>query len=346
MTSHRVEARRGRTLINAMSRPLFAFLATNFLAALILAQSQSVAGNQHNVCGLWGVIVPPGRFNTEGMRIELIGETETRRQSTRVVETAFAFQPALPGIYHLRVIDRSGKVIVWKTELLKGIDDYLILYVPYAAAEPSLKNIVSRAELNHKIPRQAWSLFRAALKAEEAGELKKSIEAFKKALTIDPWFVEAEIDLAVQFSQNGQPEEAVVHAQRAFDLRSGDPDAAHTLAMLFLRAKQYVQMERLARLMLANQRAVPEMHGLLALSLVGQLRNFDEAFAHLELAVENFPIARLLVADALIEADLPELAIAQVTNYLKSSTNACERGALESWVASVSQSRATIAAIP
>ena len=244
------------------------------------------------------------------------------------------------------MIDPSGQVVLWKTEPLKGSDNYVIMFLPYAISEPSLKNIVSKAELNHKVPRQAQNAFRTALEAEETGDLPKSIEAFKKALAIDPRFVEAEINLALQYNRSGQLEQAIAHAQSAFDTRNGDPDAAHTLAMLLLDARQYAGMERVARSMLAKQQAVSEMHGLLAVSLIGQRRNFDEAFAHLELAAQNFPIARWLVANALIEAGLPKLAAIQINSYLRSSTNECERESLESWIAALSQSQPTMAAVP
>jgi tetratricopeptide (TPR) repeat protein len=178
------------------------------------------------------------------------------------------------------------------------------------------------------------------------GNLPESIEAFKKAITIDPRFVEAEINLAMQYSKSRQAEPAIAHAQRAFEMRSGDPDAARTLAMILLDAKQYVQIERVARLMLIKQQAVSEMHGMLAISLIGQRRNLDEAFSHLELAAKDFPIARWLVANALIEAGLPKLASVQINTYLNSSTNECERESLQSWVDSIDQSRSTIAAVP
>lgn len=329
-----------------MRRVLVAFLVTHFCAALMLAQSQSAPGNRRNRCELWGVIVSSSRFSVEGMKVELVRESDARPQTTRVVQGAFDFPSVLPGIYHFRLIDRNGKVVLWKTESLKGIGNYAIMFLPYSISEPSLKNIVSRAELSHTIPRQARNAFRTALEAEEAGDLPKSIEAFKKALTIDPRFVEAEINLALQYSRGGQLEQAIAHAQRAFDTRSGDPDAAHTLGMLLLKARQYAQMEKVARFMLAKQQAVSEMHGLLAVSLIGQRRNLDEAFVHVELAAENFPIARWLVANALVEAGLPKLAAVQVNNYLKSSANECERESLESWIAALSQSQSTMAAIP
>ena len=322
-----------------MGRITFALLVMNFFAVPILAQSHSKPENRHNLCELWGVIVASNRSSGEGMKIELAREGEARTQSTRVIQGAFDFQSIHPGIYHFRVIDRSGKVVVWKTQSLKGIDDHVVIYLPYAQSEPSLKNVVSREELNHKIPRRAQNAFRTALKAEELGNLPENIEAYKKALTIDPQFVEAEINLATQYSRTQQPEQAITHAQRAFEIRRGDPDAARTLAMILLDAKQYAQTEKVARLMLIKQQAVSEMHGMLAISLIGQRRNLDEAFAHLELAAKNFPIARWLTANALIEAGLPELAAVQINNYLKSSANQCERESMESWVASLGRDR-------
>jgi len=329
-----------------MRRVLSAFLVTNFFAALILAQSPFKGENRHNLCELWGVIVSSTPSSGEGMKVELVREGEARPQSTRVIQGAFDFQSIRPGNYHFRVIDHSGKVVLWKTQSLRGIDDHVVMYIPYAISEPSSKNTVSRVELNHKIPRQAMKAFRAALIAEELGNLPESIEAFNKALAIDPRFVEAELNLSMQYSRSRQPEPAITHAQRAFEMRSGDPDAARTLSMILLDAKQYVQIEKVARLMLINQQAVGEMHGMLAISLIGQSGNLDEAFSHLELAANNFPIARWLVANALVEAGLPELAAVQINSYLQSSANECERKSMENWIARIDQSRSTIAAIP
>ena len=346
MTSYPVEMKRGQTPRNAICRVLSVFLMTNFFAALILAQSQSAPENRPNRCELWGVIVSSNRSSAEGMKIEFVREGEARRQSMRVIQGAFDFPSIHPGIYHFRVIDRSGKIVVWKTQALNGIDDHVVIYLPYAISEPSVKNIVSRVELNHKIPRQARNAFHVAQKADERGDLPESIEAFEKALTIDPRFVEAEINLAMQYTRSRQPEQAIAHAQRAFEMRSGDPDTARTLALILLDAKQYVQIERVARLMLIKQQAVSEMHGLLAISLIGQRRNLDEAFAQLELAAKDFPITRWLAANTLIETGLPKLAAAQINSYLKSSANECERDSLESWIATLTQSQSTMAAIP
>jgi len=169
-----------------MRRVVFAFLLTNVFAALILGQSQSAPEYRHNRCELWGEIFSPDGFGAEGMKIELASESAAHPQTTRVVNGAFDFQSVPPGIYHVRVIDRSCQPILRRTQSVKGIGDHIILYLPYSIAEPSLAEIVSLSELNHKIARQAQNAFRAGLKAEDAGELQKSIEDFKRALTIDP----------------------------------------------------------------------------------------------------------------------------------------------------------------
>jgi len=279
----------------------------------------------------------------EGMKIELASESAARTQTTRLVNGTFDFQLVPPGIYHVRVIDRSGQVILRRRQSVTGMGDHIVLYIPYLISEPSLAKIVSLSELNHKIARQAQNAFRAGLKAEDAGELQKSIEDFQKAVTIDPRYVQAEVNLAVQYRQGGRLEEAIAHAQRAFDISLGDPDAAHTLTMMLIGARRYAQLERVTRMMLANRQAVSEMHGLLAVSLIGQGRNFDEAFAHVGLAAENFPMVRLLIADTLVETGFPKFAAIEIKHYLQSSTNECERAQLERWVASVDQSPPTVA---
>ena len=85
--------------------------------------------------------------------------------------------------------------------------------------------------------------------------------------------------------------------------------------------------------MLAREQAVTEMNAVLAVSLIGQRRSFDEAFAHLKHASEKYPLARLQAASVLVEIGLPTVAVVQVKTYLRSCTHECERAALERWIA-------------
>jgi len=322
----------------------FLFLSLLFVllfvtvAGLSPAETQFQPEVQHNSCGLWGQVISYDHLTVDGFEIELAGNGQAPRQRARVVDGVFDFQPVPPGTYQFRLFDRSGRVILRYNQSLNGSNDDVILRLPYARPEPPSEHVVSLAELRHKVPRQAADAFHAGLKAVDSDDVPKSIEYFQKAVKFDSQYVEAENNLAVLFNRLGNTEEALQHAQRAFEINPAWAETGHTLAVLLIAAKRYGQTEELARAMLANQRAVPEMHAFLAISLIGQKRSFDEAFGHIRLAAEEFPIVRLLAANTLIEIGLPSVAAVQVNGYLQSGARGCERAALERWLAQMDRS--------
>jgi tetratricopeptide (TPR) repeat protein len=324
----------------------FLFLSSLFVAVAGLspAETQSQPESQHSGCGVWGQVVSSDHLNADGFEIEIAGNAQASRQRTRVVDGVFDFQPVPAGTYQFRLFDRSGQVILRYKQSLNGSDDDVILRLPYARPEPPSENVVSLAELRHKVPRQAADAFHAGLKAVDSDDVQKSIEHFQKAVSIDSQYVEAENNLAVLYNRIGRREEALQHAQRAFEINPVWAETGHTLAVLLIAGKRYVQTEELARAMLANQRAVPEMHAYLAISLIGQRRSFDEAFGHIRLAAEEFPMARLLAANTLIEIGLPAVAAVQVNGYLQSAARGCERAVLERWMAQLDRSLSKAAA--
>jgi len=326
-----------------LNQVIFGFFLYICAVELIPAQTQLPPDNLHGRCELWGQVITPGLIETDGMEIELTGKSPVPRQRTRVVNTGFDFDSVPAGVYLFRVFDRSGQLLLQRTESLTGSDDHVLLRLPYSVSEPSLSNTVAFAELSHKIPRNALDAFRLGLKAVRSGELQTSIDYFQKAATIDPRFVEAEINLAAQYGTIGRFEEALEHAQRAFDIRPGDPETGHALGTLLIFTKQYARAEALARFMLAREQAVAEMNAVLAVSLIGQGRSFDEAFAHLEHASEKYPLARLQAANVLVEIGLPTVAVAQVKTYLRSCTHECERAALARWIGKMERLKSALA---
>jgi tetratricopeptide (TPR) repeat protein len=317
----------------------FLFLSLLFAGAAGLspAQKQSAPEGRHNRCELWGQVVSSDRHAADGMEIELAGNKQAPRQRTHIVNGTFEFQPVPEGTYQFRLFDRSGQVIVRRTQSLDRSNNDVILRLPYDLTEPS-SNVISLAQLSHKAPRQALDAFHAGLKAVDAGELEKSVADFQKAISIDSQYAEAENNLAALYSEMGRIDEALPHAERAFEISPGWVETGHTLAMLLILTRRYEQSEALARAMLANQQAVSEMHAVLAISLIGQRRSFEEAFGHLGLAIEGFPMARLLAANTLIEIGLPILAAVQVNDYVQFSAHECERAALERWAAKLDPS--------
>jgi tetratricopeptide (TPR) repeat protein len=317
-----------------MGKLVFVFLLVD-AAALISAEMSSVQEGGHDTCQFWGQVVSYGGLNADGMEVELSGNSLTPRQRTHIVDGAFDLRPVPAGIYQFRLYDRSGQMILRYTHSLTGLKDYVILRLPYALKEASSANVVSLSELNRKVPQRALDAFRAGIKAIDAGEVQKSVESFQKAVAIYSQYAEAEINLAVLEGGFGRREEALQHAQRAFEIDPEWVETGHTLAVLLIASKRYAQAEALSRAMLANQLAAAEMHAILAVSLIGQRGDVEEAFGHLRLASAEFPMARLLAANALVETGRPALAAVQVNSYLQSSVHECERAALEHWIASL-----------
>lgn len=321
------------------SGPLLAFV---FLVLIpnIYSQTQ-LAVKEQKPCEVWGQVAGDARRLQDGLDVELVGREKTAKQKVHVSSSGnFDFQSVPAGNYQFRVVDREGTVIHEQSELVGGKQNFVFLLIPDARSEASARNTVSFAALQHKTPSRAWDAFRAAQKAGIAGDVEKCIQHLYEALLIDPDFAEAHSDLAARYAKMGRIEEALQHAQTAFSVNSALPEAGCNFALLLLSLKKYSDAEVVARRLLNGAHYLPELHGVLAISLIGQQRNLDEAFQHLGQAATEIPFIKLLAARALVEIGKPTLAVDQVKEYLQSSAHECERQELEAWVASA-QSKLT-----
>jgi len=168
-----------------------------------------------------------------------------------------------------------------------------------------------------------------------AGDIQKAVQRLQKALLIDPDFPEAHSDLAAIYAQMGRIEEGLHHAQAAFNLNPQLPEAGRNLALLLVKLKRYPEAEIVTRRMLNGRYNLPVLHGVLAVSLIEQREDVNEALGHLQQAVGEFPFVRLMAARALGDVGRFDLAVIQAGEYLQSSANESERPALEAWVASI-----------
>jgi len=301
----------------------------------IYSQTQS-ALNEQKPCEVWGQVAGDGRRLQDGLDIELVGRDKTAKQRVHVSSNGnFDFQPVPPGGYQFRVIDRTGAIIHEQSELLGGKQNFVLLLIPDPRSEASARNTVSFAALQHKTPGRAWDALRAAQKAGSAGDTEKCIQRLNDALAIDPDFAEAHSDLAARYAKMGRIDEALQHAQLAFNLNSALPEAGCNFALLLVSLKKYPEAEIVARRLLSGSSYLPELHGVLAISLIGQQEKLDEAFEHLRQAASEIPFITLLAARVLAEVGKSTLAVDQVKAYLQSSAHECERQELEAWVSSV-----------
>lgn len=317
---------------------LFAFMLFVFSAPIHSEVALNVDGAP-KACQIWGQIAGASSLLLDGLDIELAGRDKTSKQRVHVSTNGnFEFQAVPAGDYRFRVMDRSGAVVLEQTQSLSSKDDFVFLILHDSRTALIAEDTVSFASLQHKTPKRAWDAFRDAQKAGVAGDVQRSMQRLQDALAIDPDFAEAHSDLAVRYAKLGQVEEGLQHAQTAFNLNPSLPEAGCNVAVFLVSLKRYPDAEVAARRMLSGQSYIPEMHGALAMSLIGQRRNLDEALDHLRQATADFPYIKVMAARVLVEIGRPDLAVDQVRSYLQSSAHDCEREKLQAWVDAV-QSR-------
>lgn len=317
---------------------LFAFMLS-VLSAPIHSQAALNVDGGPKACEIWGQIAGANSLLQDGLDVELAGREKSSKQRVHVATNGnFEFQAVPAGDYRFRVMDRSETVILEQTQSLSSKNDFVFLIIHDARAARIATDTVSFAALQHKTPNRAWDAFRDAQKAGVAGDIQRSIQRLQDALAIDSDFAEAHSDLAVRYAKLGQVEEGLLHAQTAFNLNPNLPEAGCNVAVFLVSLKRYPEAEVAARRMLNGQSYLSELHGALAISLIGQRGNLDEALDHLRQATADFPYIKVMAARVFIEVGRPDLAVDQVKSYLQTSAHDCERDKLQAWVDSV-QSR-------
>jgi Tfp pilus assembly protein PilF len=302
----------------------------------IKSATPSTVDREQKPCEIWGQVAGSSRLLQEGLAIELIGLDGAVKQRTHILTNGnFDFKPAPAGHYQFRVIDVSGAVIYQQTKSLGGEDNFVFLVVPDPKVRQTARDTVSLSALQHKTPRRAWDAFRAAQKANAAGDTELSVQRLHEALVIDPDFPEAHSDLAAIYAHVGHLDEALEQADTAFKLNPQLPEAGCNFALLLVSLKRYPEAEIAARHMLGGGYYVSVLHSVLAISLIEQRKDINEALDHLKQAVTELPFARLLAAHAFAEIGRGDLAVIQVKQYLQLSAHECERPALEAWLTSV-----------
>jgi Tfp pilus assembly protein PilF len=320
--------------------PSIAVILFVTVPAIRSATTSTVDGEQ-KPCEIWGQVAGSSRLLQEGLGIELVGLDGTVKQRTHILTNGnFDFTPAPAGSYQFRVTDVFGKVIYQQTKSLGGENTFVFLVVPDPKARQAATDTVSLSALQHKTPRRAWDAFRAAQKANASGNTELSLQHLHEALVLDPDFPEAHSDLAAIYAKMDRLDEALEHAETAFKLNPQLPEAGCNFALLLVTLKRYPEAEIAARHMLGAGYYVSVLHSVLAVSLIEQRKDINEALGYLTQAVTELPFVRLLAAHALAEIGRRDLAAIQVKEYLRLSAHDCERPALEAWLASV-QARLT-----
>jgi tetratricopeptide (TPR) repeat protein len=250
---------------------------------------------------LRGELVTEGG-SLEGLTIEVAGQSNFYAHRV-FLDRGGSFEVAhlTAGSYEVRVLNRRGEII--RTEYASVFENgppITIRLSNSAAGDRPTGETVSVAQLRHKVPRKAAKEYRKAAELMEEGKIAESIKRLKKAIEIDPEYMEAYNDLGTRYMALKQHQTALECFQKAMTLDPHAGPPATNAAVALFAMDRVSEAEDAARLGVRNDRGNVKARYVLGLALVAQNKVTEEAIHNLEVAGEQFPNARLALAKALV----------------------------------------------
>jgi tetratricopeptide (TPR) repeat protein len=165
---------------------------------------------------------------------------------------------------------------------------------------------VSLARLKNAPPPKAVKELGKGAKAIEAGDRKKAIEHYQRAIEIHPNYVEAYNNLGVQCIKLGRNDRAIMALEKAVELDPGSIEPHLNLAVALHGAGQLDAAAFQAELAVELDPRSPSANLGLGMVLAAQGKDLEEAVERLVFASNEYPGAALAAADALLQLNRPQ----------------------------------------
>lgn len=275
---------------------------------------------------------------TAGLTVELrdIHSRMVAGQAIAGLDGRFQIGNLRPGDYQLRVTNGVGGVIEQQYVRVNGVGDFVTVRLPEVKRERPVSGTVSVARLGHKVPGKARKEFDKAVKAAEKNDSQKAIEHLKKAIEIDPDFMEAYNNLGARYLRINQPAEAAVQLERAVQLDGSSSQAHSNLAIAYLMLQRFDEAEREAREAVTLDSTSNSARYVLGMALAAQNRDSQEAVLNLDAAAREIPKARLTAAQVLARDGQRAAAAAELRKYLDSGHGE-NREEVQEWLAELEE---------
>jgi Tfp pilus assembly protein PilF len=190
--------------------------------------------------------------------------------------------------------------------------------------------------LQHKVPGRGLKEFQKALAASKKNDQEKALEHLQKAVEIDPEFMEAYNNLGVQYMVRGDSAKALEAFDHAAKLDPGSARAAANCGAALFSLKRYKEAVTAARRAVDLDGSMNKARYTLGLALAASGDSPDEAEHNLRLTADQYPTARLALAQVLENKGQTKQAREQLQTYLASG-NPVQRGLVERWLKEILQ---------
>ncbi|HXJ40364.1 MAG TPA: tetratricopeptide repeat protein [Bryobacteraceae bacterium] len=220
-----------------------------------------------------------------------------------------------------------------------GIRDFVINQTDLVPNQPSdrpINGTVSVSRLRHHVPARAQNELARSEREYQQGRVQSSIAHLRKAIAIDPDYMEAHNNLGARYIALGDNDRAIEQLEIALRLDPSSAFAHLNLSLAFYFLKRGNEAEQCARNAIRMAPEVPKAHYLLGLILEAEGKNTPEAVEHLEKSAVEFPKAHLLAARALVLHGAIAAAALEFRQYLE-WPEAENREQIEQWLANNEQ---------
>jgi hypothetical protein len=196
-----------------------------------------------------------------------------------------------PGTYNAVIASPAGFSIHTSLVQVSAINNQITIRLDPVPPREATRGSVSFRQLSHEVPKAARKELERARERRERNQLTEALAHLRKAIEIDPDYLEAQNNLGTLYIRMGNLEAAHEPLTRAAELEPGAPEAQCNLSALALKEGNPVAAERhIRRAMMLGAEPVLAAY-LLGLSLASQNRR-AEAVPLLEEAGARFPHAR------------------------------------------------------
>jgi len=257
--------------------------AVVFAVCLLLA-CPFAATCQQEMVRLGGAVVREGGGPNAGLIVELCDPGGDKVVDRALVSPAgeFAFDGVPAGQYELRVSAWRGGILAERPVSASSSGAPIEIHLETSARlEPGK---VTLAQLQHRVPARAARELAREGRAFAAGDVRGSIAHLRKALEIDPDYMEAHNNLGARYMTLDRFQDAAAEFRRAIELDPAADKAFANLAGALLLMGRDTEAEAAARRAVALDGAGFQAHYVLGRILAAEGRSGDEAAGEFERA--------------------------------------------------------------
>ncbi len=208
---------------------------------------------------------------------------------------------------------------------------------------PKLGETTSMREL--LVPPKAVKELRRSQSALLSGDIRSSAQHLERAVQIYPNYLAAHNSLGSRYIDLREYEKAAAEFQKAIEIDPHLTQPLNNLSVAFFLLQRYPEAEAAARRALDVDPHNSTARYMLGCTLATEKRNPEEAMEMLRQTRNEFPDARLLLAEVLLRRGATEEAENELRDYLK-VPGVEKKQKVECWLARLTQTSVANCPLP